>query len=112
MDTSLPRKNSSFTHYGFDGGDAYDRRAEDRDVDDSVTPRSDVAGDYERSDRDDARVGRDVSDPATDDAMTLSEKQVRVGTELVERSVGAVQLTAPTSSRLSGRSERSSRTQR
>ncbi|HJY45095.1 MAG TPA: YsnF/AvaK domain-containing protein, partial [Propionibacteriaceae bacterium] len=65
------------------GGVGY-ARAEDRDVDDSVAPRSDAAADYERSDRDDTTVGRDVSGQATDDAMTLSEEQVRVGTQTEE----------------------------
>jgi uncharacterized protein (TIGR02271 family) len=73
-----------FAYYGLDGGDGYARRAEDRDVDDSVAPRSDAAAAYERSDRDDTTVGRDVSGPATDDAMTLSEEQVRVGTQTEE----------------------------
>lgn len=72
-----------FAYYGLDGGDGY-ARAEDRDVDDSVAPRSDAAADYERSDRDDTTVGRDVSGQATDDAMTLSEEQVRVGTQTEE----------------------------
>ena len=72
-----------FAYYGLDGGDGY-ARAEDRDVDDSVAPRSDAAADYERSDRDDITGGRDVSGQATDDAMTLSEEQVRVGTQTEE----------------------------
>jgi uncharacterized protein (TIGR02271 family) len=73
-----------FAYYGLDSGDGYARRAEDRDVDDSVAPRSDAMADYGRSDRDDTTVGRDVSGPATDDAMTLSEEQVRVGTQTEE----------------------------
>jgi uncharacterized protein (TIGR02271 family) len=73
-----------FAYYGLDGGDGYARRTEDRDLDDSIAPRSDTVADYERSDRDDTTVGRDVSGPATDDAMTLSEEQVRVGTQTEE----------------------------
>jgi uncharacterized protein (TIGR02271 family) len=37
------------------------------------------------TDRAEGAVGRDVSGPTTDDAMTLSEEQVRVGTERRER---------------------------
>jgi uncharacterized protein (TIGR02271 family) len=73
-----------FAYYGLDSGGGYARRAEDRDVDDSVAPRSDAMADYGRSDQDDTTVGRDVSGPATDDAMTLSEEQVRVGTQTEE----------------------------
>ena len=44
----------------------------------------------ETSDRDQATVGRDVSGPTTDDAMTRSEEELRVGT--TEREAGRVRL--------------------
>jgi uncharacterized protein (TIGR02271 family) len=50
----------------------------------------DVAGDTDRDregvyDRERDTVGRDVSGPTTDDAMTRSEEELRVGTETRER---------------------------
>jgi uncharacterized protein (TIGR02271 family) len=60
-------------HYGLDYGTAgYD----DRDM-----AATDQATTYDRDDT----VGRDVSGPTTDDAMTRSEEELQVGTETRER---------------------------
>ena len=46
--------------------------------------------DHDDRDRGDATVGRDVSGPTTDDAMTRSEEEIRVGT--AEREAGRARL--------------------
>ncbi len=48
------------------------------------TDRKDVDGDGVYDHVEDTAVGRDTSGPTTDDAMTRSEEQLRVGTERVE----------------------------
>ena len=64
-------------HYGLEYGTGYQAGTyDDRDTADRDT--------YDRdTDRD--TVGRDVSGPTTDDAMTRSEEELRVGTETRER---------------------------
>jgi uncharacterized protein (TIGR02271 family) len=63
-----------WTHYGLDDGTGYESgTTADRDgdgIDDQVR---------------DTAVGRDTSGPTTDDAMTRSEEELRVGTETHER---------------------------
>jgi uncharacterized protein (TIGR02271 family) len=63
-------------HYGLDYGTGYQAAATTTGYADT-----DRAATYE--DRD--TVGRDVSGPTTDDAMTRSEEELRVGTETRER---------------------------
>ena len=59
-----------WAHYGLDYGSGY---ATDRD------------GDGVYDDVEDTAVGRDTSGPTTDDAMTRSEEELRVGTQTRER---------------------------
>ena len=60
-------------HYGLDYDSGYTTDTADRDRD----------GVYD--DVQDSAVGRDTSGPTTDDAMTRSEEELRVGTETRER---------------------------
>jgi uncharacterized protein (TIGR02271 family) len=73
-DGSLSQENEAelYRHYGLDD-------SEHRS--DSGLP----AGERDRDDVDRDTVGRDTSGPTTDDAMTRSEEELRVGTETRER---------------------------
>jgi uncharacterized protein (TIGR02271 family) len=69
-------------------GEEYDRRDLNPDTDTGVAA---TAGTRDRDDRGrDAAVGRDVSDRSTDDAMTVSEERLNVGTE--QREAGRARL--------------------
>jgi uncharacterized protein (TIGR02271 family) len=63
-------------HYGLDYGGGYDAAG-------TTTGYADADPAATDDDRD--RVGRDTSGPTTDDAMTRSEEELRVGTETRER---------------------------
>jgi len=72
-------------HYGLEYGTGY-AAGTDRDAGYAGTERAatyDTDRDYDTAGRD--TVGRDVSGPTTDDAMTRSEEELRVGTETRER---------------------------
>ena len=85
-----------FAYYGMGGGTArladdrgadYDRGADGRgtDYDRGAADRgADYGADDRGADYENAAVGRDTSGPTTDDAMTLSEEQLRVGTQTQE----------------------------
>jgi uncharacterized protein (TIGR02271 family) len=83
-----------YRYYGLSGGGSYDQGADDRGADyDRGADRGadDRGADYDRGadlgadDRGaDATVGHDTSGPSTDDAMTLSEERVNVGTQTRE----------------------------
>jgi len=79
---SEQEEQALYRHYGMEWGD-FDY--------DSVYGAGERAGRFGR-DRDDAAgtVGRDTSGPTTDDAMTRSEEELRVGT--TEREVGRARL--------------------
>ena len=62
-----------WTHYGLEYDSGYTTDTADRD------------GDGVYDDVQDSAVGRDTSGPTTDDAMTRSEEELRVGTETRER---------------------------
>lgn len=76
---SRDEEDELYRHYGIDGGGTTDRTGTaDRDVDAGMA--------------DEARgtTGRDTSGPATDDAMTRSEEELRVGT--AKREAGRARL--------------------
>jgi uncharacterized protein (TIGR02271 family) len=92
-----------YQHYGRDWGDSWDTgQTTDRgdlDVDTTgrldrdageTTDRREYSETTGRSDREAGGPGRDTSGPNTDDAMTLSEEELRVGT--TEREAGRVRL--------------------
>jgi uncharacterized protein (TIGR02271 family) len=68
-------------HYGLDYGTGYAAAGTTGGYTDTV----DRDGDGVYDDVQDSAVGRDVSGPTTDDAMTRSEEELRVGTETRER---------------------------
>ena len=70
---SEPEEQELWRHYGLDYG--------------TGSQAAGTTGDTGRAAADDnqARVGRDVSGPTTDDAMTRSEEELRVGTQTRER---------------------------
>jgi uncharacterized protein (TIGR02271 family) len=65
-----------WTHYGLDYGSGYEAAG-------TTTGYADT--DWAATDDDRGPVGRDVSGPTTDDAMTRSEEELRVGTTQRER---------------------------
>jgi uncharacterized protein (TIGR02271 family) len=75
-----------YEHYG--RGDYGDWDSSDVDRDDRTTGRADIDRDRDVTDR--GTTGHDTSGPTTDDAMTRSEEELRVGT--TERESGRVRL--------------------
>jgi uncharacterized protein (TIGR02271 family) len=74
-----------YRYYGLSGGGSYDQGADDRGAD------YDRGADLGADDRGaDGTVGHDTSGPTTDDAMTLSEERVNVGTQ--RREAGRARL--------------------
>jgi uncharacterized protein (TIGR02271 family) len=77
-----------YEHYDRDYGD-WDESSEDRTEGllgrDADRDRGTGTGTVDRDGDADGTVGRDVSGPTTDDAMTRSEEEVSVGTERRER---------------------------
>ncbi len=69
-------------HYGLEYGTGYAAAGTTGDAGDADTDR-DRDGVYD--DVQDTAVGRDTSGPTTDDAMTRSEEELRVGTQTRER---------------------------
>src|SRR5918998_1873673 len=67
-------------HYGLEYGTGYAAAGTTGDLDTDDTDRDGV---YDRVQ--DTAVGRDTSGPTTDDAMTRSEEELRVGTQTRER---------------------------
>mgnify|MGYP003288867399 CR=1 FL=1 len=67
-------------HYGLDYGTGYERGTTA-----GYTDTADRDGDDIYDEIQDTAVGRDTSGPTTDDAMTRSEEELRVGTETRER---------------------------
>jgi uncharacterized protein (TIGR02271 family) len=67
-------------HYGLDYGTGFEAGTTG-----GYTDTVDRDGDGVYDDVQDSAVGRDVSGPTTDDAMTRSEEELRVGTETRER---------------------------
>jgi uncharacterized protein (TIGR02271 family) len=83
-DITPEEENSLYTYYGLGGagtdrGAAYDQGA-----------GYDEGAGYDRGADRDATVGHDTSGPTTDDAMTLSEERLRVGTQ--SREAGRARL--------------------
>jgi len=74
-----------YTYYG-----RTDYNSTDYDRDDYDRTRDDVAVGMARGDVGDRKVGHDTSGPTTDDAMTVSEEQLHVGTE--RREAGRARL--------------------
>ena len=74
-----------YTYYG-----RTDYNSTDYDRDDYDRTRDDVAVGTARGDVGDRTVGHDTSGPTTDDAMTVSEEQLHVGTE--RREAGRARL--------------------
>jgi uncharacterized protein (TIGR02271 family) len=72
---SVAEEQELWRHYGLDYGGGYDAAGTTTGYADA-----DRAATYDRD-----TVGRDVSGPTTDDAMTRSEEELRVGTETRER---------------------------
>jgi uncharacterized protein (TIGR02271 family) len=74
-----------YRHYGLDYGDAHSESG----LPAGTTGRGLDPGDGDRDggadDTPDGAVGRDTSGPTTDDAMTRSEEELRVGTQTRER---------------------------
>ncbi len=75
-DLSPEEEEALYSHYGLGGTSGPDRDVTDRDVTDRDLTDRDVTG--RKS------AGHDASGPNTDDAMTLSEEQLRVGTQTQE----------------------------
>jgi uncharacterized protein (TIGR02271 family) len=69
-----------WTHYGLDYGSGYETGTTA-----GYTDSADRDGDGTYDQVRDTAVGRDTSGPTTDDAMTRSEEELRVGTETRER---------------------------
>jgi len=105
-DITPEEEDQLYTYYGLSGGSSYgdtDRDAitnydnadsyGDRDNDnDSSGIVGGITGGTERTDRSSDRdtVGHDTSGPTTDDAMTLSEERLQVGTQ--KREAGRARL--------------------
>ncbi len=70
-----------YRHYGMDYSESRS---------DSGLPEGGPGDSYDTGSDDSGTVGRDVSGPSTDDAMTRSEEELRVGTE--SREVGKARL--------------------
>jgi uncharacterized protein (TIGR02271 family) len=75
-----------YQHYGRSDYDEWDTASEDRTEARYGRDRRDLDGDGDV----DGTVGRDTSGPTTDDAMTRSEEELRVGTE--RRETGRARL--------------------
>ncbi|MHA7240914.1 DUF2382 domain-containing protein [Arthrobacter sp. TMS1-12-1] len=101
-DLSPEEEDRLYRHYGLSGHTAQTTGTSGGDFLDTDTTRTTTAnagtsgyepgfqaGD-ERHDRSDTTVGHDTSGPTTDDAMTRSEEQLRVGTE--RREAGRARL--------------------
>jgi uncharacterized protein (TIGR02271 family) len=79
------QEDELYRYYGLSGGGRYDQGADDRRAD------YDRGADLGADDRGaDGTVGHDTSGPTTDDAMTLSEERVNVGTQ--RREAGRARL--------------------
>ncbi|MBE2315778.1 PRC and DUF2382 domain-containing protein [Solirubrobacter sp. CPCC 204708] len=94
---SHDEERTLYQHYGreyrdFDGGSGVLDRDEDRtDLDAGTTTRGDVDRDVDTTTRGEAGgPGHDTSGPNTDNAITRSEEELRVGT--TERESGRVRL--------------------
>jgi uncharacterized protein (TIGR02271 family) len=81
---SVDEERELFTHYGVEYGGGTDARRGTTDH------RADDRTDHRAGARDGNAVGRDVSGPTTDEAMTRSEEELHVGTET--RESGRVRL--------------------
>jgi len=83
---SRDEEQQLYEHYG--RGDYGDWDGSDARTEDATTGRAGTDRDGDVSDRE--TTGRDTSGPSTDDAMTRSEEELRVGT--TERESGRVRL--------------------
>ncbi|MFC5140020.1 DUF2382 domain-containing protein [Actinomycetospora rhizophila] len=85
---SVENEQQLFSHYGVDhGGDTATARTHDTPTggaDGAGAGRGERRGGTDRDEHDGA-VGRDTSGPTTDEAMTRSEEELRVGTQTQER---------------------------
>jgi uncharacterized protein (TIGR02271 family) len=85
---TAPEEQRLFEYYSLSGGTSTATHGTGRSATETAVPRGtdrkDVDGDGVFDDVADTAVGRDTSGLTTDDAMTRSEEQLRVGTERSE----------------------------